>query len=125
MPFSSLFLKAITRQLNFSVRQPGIWVFLWHEVRPSNLFVVSQSRAGESEQSRDEKRYKELNQKYDNGTIAEQEERELVDIQHALDKADANDPQLMSLSKDVDAGYDRLHNGLSQINKILDELLAT
>jgi hypothetical protein len=97
-----------------------------HEgIRPSNLFVVSQPREGKTEQSEDEKRYKELNQKYYNGTITKQEELELLDIQQALDEADARDPQLMALNKDVAAGYDRLHAGLHQINKVLDELLAT
>jgi len=98
---------------------------LHEDLRPSNLFGVSQWAERETEQSQDEKRYKELNQKYYNGTITKQEELELLKIQQALDEADAHDPPLMALNKDVAAGYDKLHTGLQRINKILDELLAT
>jgi hypothetical protein len=41
-----------------------------------------------------------------------------------LDEADAKDPQLMRLNKDVTAGYDKLHTALREVNRILDGLLT-
>jgi len=98
---------------------------LHDDVRPSNVLVFSLESRPESKQSAEEKRYKQLNQKYYDGTITEEEQRELVKIEEALDEADAKDPYLMKVKKTVEEGYDKLHSGLHRINKILDDLLAT
>jgi hypothetical protein len=97
---------------------------MYQDLRPSNVSLVSQRPDVEEQQSADEKRYKELNQKYYDGTITNQEELELAKTQHALDEADANDPKLMAFNKEIAAGLDKLHIGLHQINRILDDLLA-
>jgi hypothetical protein len=96
---------------------------LHEELRPSNLLVFSLPPEQETELTPDEKHYQELNQKYYNGTITEEERLQLVRLEETLDEADAQDPQLVALSKDLSAGYDKLHTGLRQVNRILDELL--
>jgi hypothetical protein len=95
-----------------------------HEhLRPSNVFVSRRSPA-EQQRTPDEKRYKELTQKYYDETITKEEQLELVKIQGALDEADAKDPEVVRLNKGVNEGYDKLHSALRQINRILDEVLA-
>ncbi len=96
---------------------------LHRDLRLSNLFVFSQPPEQETELTPDEKRYQELNQKYYNRTITEEERLQLGRVEEALDDADAKDSQLMMFNKDLTAGYYKLHNGLRHINKILDELL--
>jgi hypothetical protein len=113
-------------QVTGTQRPPAAdWALSLHEhLRASNLFAFPQQPEPETEQTPDEKRYHELNQKYYNGTITKEEKLELVQIQQALDEADAKDPQLMRLNKDVTAGYDKLHTALREVNRILDGLLT-
>jgi hypothetical protein len=93
------------------------------ELRLSNLLLFSQPPQQETELTPDEKRYRELNQKYYNGTITEEERLQLGRVEAALDEADTNDPQLKRFTKDLSSGYDKLHAGLLQVNRILDDLL--
>ena len=91
----------------------------------SNLAGISQRPEQETELTPDEKRHHELTEKYFNGTLTQEEQLDLAQLQKALDEADAKDPQLMKLNQNLTAGYDRLQTGLRQVNKILDELLDT
>jgi hypothetical protein len=108
-----------------SQRPPNVyWSFALEDFRRSNLVAFSQPPEQETELTTDEKRYQELNEKYFNGTITKQEQFDLARLEEALDEADAKDPQLMMLNREITAGYDKLHTALRQVNRILDELLT-
>ncbi|SRR6266478_443814 len=94
------------------------------DLRRANLVAFSQPPEPETELTPDEKRYQELNEKYFNGTITKEEQLDLAQLEEVLDEADAKDPQLMKLNRDVTTGYDKLHTALREVNRILDELLA-
>ena len=94
--------------------------FLFGDLRLSNVLLEQSS---EPELSPDEKRYKELNQRHYGATLDEEDQRELARLEKSLDEADAKDPHLTTLQQNLSKGYDKLDNGLRQINAILDELL--
>src|SRR6266478_542606 len=94
------------------------------DLRRANLVAFSQPPEPETELTPDEKRYQELNEKYFDGTITKEEQLDLAQLEEVLDEADAKDPQLMKLNRDVTTGYDKLHTALREVNRILDELLA-
>jgi hypothetical protein len=94
------------------------------DLRPSSIFTFRLETAPTpSKLKPQERRYKELNAKYYAGTITRDEELELARVEEALNEADAADPGLLNLKKKVNEGYDKLQTGLTQINRILDELL--
>ena len=71
-----------------------------------------------------QKRYKDLNSKGYLGTLSAEDKVELERIERQLDELDAHDPNLKSLGTQIDQGYDKLRRGLTEVNRILDELLS-
>jgi hypothetical protein len=70
-----------------------------------------------------QRRYKELNSKSYVGELTTAEKAELQEVERRLDDLDAQDNELKEVANRIEKGYDELRDGLSQINKILDELL--
>lgn len=97
---------------------------LHQDLRPLDTITFQAAPAAAPlELTPQERRYKELNAKHYAGTITRDEELELVRVEKKLNEADATDPELLNLKTKIDEGYDKLHTGLTQIHRILDELL--
>jgi len=71
-----------------------------------------------------QKRYKELNSTDYLGRLTPEDEVELEKIEQQLDELDAHDPDLKSFTTQINEGYDKLRRGLTEVNRILDELLS-
>ncbi len=71
-----------------------------------------------------QKRYKELNSKDYLGHLTAEEKLELEKLEQQLDDLDTQDADLKAFTTEIDEGYNKLRRGLTDINKILDELLS-
>jgi hypothetical protein len=71
-----------------------------------------------------QKRYKELNSKDYLGTLTAEDKIERERIEQQLDELDAHDPDLKSFATQIEQGYNKLRRGLTEVNRILDELLS-
>jgi hypothetical protein len=71
-----------------------------------------------------QRRYKELNSKDYLGDLTEDEKSELAKLEQQLDDLDTNDANLTAFTAQIEQGYSKLRRGLSEVNRILDELLT-
>src|SRR5207253_3462274 len=140
----SLFLKATTSGWR-DLGQFQIFQINWEHVQPipqiqgttgSRFLVIPEGPSSFPSQSAEapvqpfasldtlQKRYKELNSKSYLGQLTPPEKLELEKVEQQLDEIDARDADLTAFTQQIKDGYNKLHRGLTEINRILDELLT-